>query len=193
MTAPNRNRLRIIGGEWRGRKFSFPDLPDLRPTPDRVRETLFNWLRDILPGARCLDLYAGSGALGMEALSRGAAEVVMVDRHPAAVTQLREHLIMLKAGNARVIQADALTYLDGAAQPFDVVFLDPPYQSTLLTGSLARLAEKGWLAPTAWVYAETEKRTSLPLLPGQWTALRHKQAGQVGYYLLKYSAEHATR
>ena len=179
-----RNRLRIIGGEWRGRKLSFPDLPDLRPTPDRVRETLFNWLRDILPGARCLDLFTGSGALALEALSRGAEEVVMVDRNSAVVAQLHEHIRHLQVSNARVIQTEALAFLQGTPRPFDVVFLDPPFQGGLLEPCLTRLTVTGWLAPTAWVYVEADRRTPLPPLPDDWTVSRHKEAGQVGYYLL---------
>jgi len=187
-TKPGRNRLRIIGGEWRGRKLAFPDLPGLRPTPDRVRETLFNWLRDILPGARCLDLFAGSGALGLEALSRGAEQVVMVDQHPAVVAQLKEHTGLLHARGARVVQAEALAFLRGPAQPFDIVFLDPPFHSTLLGSCLESVAAQDWLAPTAWLYVETDRRMALPPLPGEWSVLRHKEAGQVGYYLLKRTA-----
>lgn len=185
MTEQGRNRLRIIGGEWRGRKLAFPALPGLRPTPDRVRETLFNWLRDILPGARCLDLFAGSGALSLEALSRGAAEAVMVDQHPAAVAQLKEHIQLLHAHGARVVQAEALAFLRVAPRPFDVVFLDPPFREALLAPCMAHLAADGWLAPTAWLYIEAERRTPLPPLPADWSVLRHKEAGQVGYYLLK--------
>jgi 16S rRNA (guanine966-N2)-methyltransferase len=180
-----RNRLRIIGGEWRGRKLSFPDLPGLRPTPDRVRETLFNWLRDILPGGHCLDLFAGSGALALEALSRGAAEVVMVDSHPAAVAQLKEHIHALSAHGAHALQAEALTFLRGPSRPFDVVFLDPPFQSALLAPCLELLTAQGWLAATAWLYIEAERRAPLPPLSDELTILRHKEAGQVGYYLLK--------
>jgi 16S rRNA (guanine966-N2)-methyltransferase len=185
VTERSRNRLRIIGGEWRGRRLSFPALPELRPTPDRVRETLFNWLREILPGARCLDLFAGSGALALEALSRGAEEVVMVDRLPAVVEYLREHIRQLNARNARVVPAGALEFLQGPSRPFDVVFLDPPFQSALLSPCLLRLADHGWLAPRAWVYVETDHRTPLPALPADWAVLRRKQAGQVGYYLLQ--------
>jgi 16S rRNA (guanine966-N2)-methyltransferase len=185
VTERGHHRLRIIGGEWRGRKLSFPALPGLRPTPDRVRETLFNWLRDILPGARCLDLFAGSGALGLEALSRGAEEVVMVDRHPAIVAQLKEHIRQLKARGIRVVQAEALVFLQGPSQPFDIIFLDPPFQATLLGPCLARLAANAWLAPTAWLYIETDRRTPLPSLSSDWAVLRHKEAGKVGYYLLQ--------
>lgn len=193
MTERGRNRLRIIGGEWRGRKLSFPALPELRPTPDRVRETLFNWLRDILPGARCLDLFAGSGALAFEALSRGAEEVVMVDLHPAVIAQLEEHIRQLKARNARVVQAEALAFLQGPPHPFDIVFLDPPFQGALLGPCMARLAGHGWLAPTAWLYIETDRRTPLPPLPADWTVLRHKEAGQVGYYLLQRTSADGTQ
>jgi len=179
------NRLRIIGGTWRGRKLSFPDLPDLRPTPGRVRETLFNWLRDVLPGARCLDLFAGSGALALEAMSREAEQVVMVDQHPAVIAQLKEHIERLGAHGARVVQAEALAFLRGPSQAFDVVFLDPPFHNALLGPCIELLATNGWLAPTAWLYIETDRNTSLPSLPADWNVLRHKQAGQVGYYLLK--------
>ncbi|MEJ2565372.1 MAG: 16S rRNA (guanine(966)-N(2))-methyltransferase RsmD [Gammaproteobacteria bacterium] len=185
MTKRGHNRLRIIGGEWRGRKLSFPAVPELRPTPERVRETLFNWLRDIVPGARCLDLFAGSGALALEALSRGAEEVVMVDSHPAVVAQLREHLLQLKARHGRVVLADAELFLRGPSRPFDIVFLDPPFDCALLGPCAARLAAGGWLAATAWLYVESDRRTPLPPLPAAWKLLRHKEAGQVGYYLLQ--------
>ena len=190
---PGRHRLRIIGGEWRGRKLSFPDLPGLRPTPDRVRETLFNWLRDILPGARCLDLFAGSGALSLEALSRGAERAVLVDSHPAVIDQLNRHLDALHARGARVVQAEAQAFLRGPGQSFDVVFLDPPFDSGQLQPCLALLAAGAWLAPTAWLYVETARRTPLPPLPEDWQVLRHKEAGQVGYYLLKRSTSAAQR
>jgi len=183
-----RQRLRIIGGAWRGRKLGFPDLPGLRPTPDRVRETLFNWLRDIVPGARCLDLFAGSGALGFEALSRGADQAVLVDSHPAVIAELNRHLQTLKARGAKVVQADALAYLQGPPRPFDVVFLDPPFDSGLLSPCLALLAEQDWVAAPGWLYLEADRRTPLPPLPPAWQVLRHKEAGQVGYYLLKRGA-----
>ena len=185
MTDRSRNRLRIIGGKWRGRKLSFPDLPELRPTPDRVRETLFNWLRNYLPGARCLDLFAGSGALAFEALSRGAEEVVMVDQLPAVVAHLSEHARQLNIRNARVILADALEFLQGTPRSFDIVFLDPPFQSTLLSPCMTRLAALEWLAPRAWIYIESDRQNALPPLPTDWSVLRNKQAGQVGYYLLQ--------
>ena len=128
MTPRAPNRIRIIGGTHRGRRLAFPDAAGLRPTPDRVRETLFNWLMPHLPGARCLDLFAGSGALGLEAVSRGAREVVLVDANPAVVKSLQENLRLLgETERARVIRSDALAFLRKETDaPFDIVFLDPP-------------------------------------------------------------------
>lgn len=188
MNGAGRNQLRIIGGTWRGRKLAFPPLPGLRPTPDRVRETLFNWLRNVIPGARCLDLYAGSGALGFEALSRGAAEAVMVDRQPPVIAQLRQHGAALRADGAHFVLADAQEFLRQApARPFDIVFLDPPFSEDALGLCLRRLAEPGWLAAAAWIYVEADRDTPLPALPAAWELFRHKAAGQVGYHLLKCS------
>ncbi len=179
------NQLRLIGGVHRGRKLPFADAEGLRPTPDRVRETLFNWLMPILPGARCLDLFAGSGALGLEAVSRGAAEVVMLDRQTQVVAQLRDNLQTLRVDNAEVTQADAMAYLAGPATPFDIVFVDPPYQAGLLPECLARLTEGGWTKDHAWIYLEADKNTGLPEIPAGWEVYRSKQAGQVGYHLLR--------
>lgn len=177
--------LRIIAGQWRSRKIYFPDLPQLRPTPDRVRETLFNWLMPVITGARCLDLFAGSGALGLEAISRGAAEVVFVDSDRQVQTYLNETLRLLQAEHARVVQADALHYLAGSAQAFDVVFLDPPYQSELLLPCCQALEAQGWLTPQAYIYIETASHTPLAGLPDNWQQLREKTAGQVSYRLLQ--------
>jgi 16S rRNA (guanine966-N2)-methyltransferase len=176
------NRLRIIGGQWRGRKVSFPDVDGLRPSPDRVRETLFNWLQPVIDGARCLDLFSGSGALGLEALSRGAAQAVLVDRDARAVASLREQIALLQASGAQLVQAEALGFLAGTPQRFDVVFLDPPYRSGLLAPCCARLAQ-GWLAPGARIYVEAETELDPLPLPTEWTLLRSKRAGQVGYHL----------
>ena len=151
------NTLRIIGGSHRGRKLKFADVPGLRPTPDRVRETLFNWLAPLIPGARCLDLFAGSGALGFEAMSRGAREVVFVDSHSLAVKALRENIALLGDGSAEVIQSGALEWLSRQpAEPFDVVFLDPPFRQDLLEPCCQRLDEAGWLASPAAIYLERE-------------------------------------
>ncbi len=180
-----RNQLRIIAGQWRGRKLPFPEVPDLRPTPDRVRETLFNWLAPIIPGARCLDLFAGSGALGLEALSRGAAQVVLVDKRAAVSKQLNANLELLQNAAARVVQAEALHYLQGPASAFDIVFLDPPYQAGLLSDCIEQLERGGWLTSHAWIYLETSSQSGLPPLPPNWSVYRTKTAGEVGYHLVE--------
>lgn len=177
------NRLRIIGGRWRGARLQFPPLPAIRPTPDRVRETLFNWLQSAVPGARCLDLYAGSGALGFEALSRGAREVVFVDREPAIGRYLRETLQRLESNAAEVHTVDAQKYLTCSHKPFDVVFLDPPFAQAELGAVCAQLEKAGWLAANAHIYVECAAAAGLPPLPESWRLLRSKQAGQVGYHL----------
>ncbi len=151
----------------------------LRPTPDRVRETLFNWLAPVLPGARCLDLFAGSGALGIEALSRGAAEVVFVERQPLAVRALRENLARLKAENAQVDLAEALAWLRQPGRPFEIALLDPPFGQGLLEPACAALEAGGWLAETAWIYLEAEADQPAPPLPAHWTPYREKTAGAV--------------
>lgn len=180
-----RNQLRLIGGEWRGRRLAFPDVPGLRPTGDRIRETLFNWLAPCLPGARCLDLFAGSGALGLEAASRGASRVVMLDTVPAVTRLLREHCATLGATGVTVLQADALRYLDGPAEPFDIVFLDPPFHQGLLRPCCERLESHGWLASRAWIYLELERELGEPELPAGWELHRAKTAGEVGYFLAR--------
>lgn len=183
-----RNRFRIIGGRHRGRKLRFVASEGVRPTPDRVRETLFNWLMPAIAGARCLDLFAGSGALGIEAVSRGAGRVVLVDSHPAVVRQLRDNLALLDATTAEVVQADALAFLAGTPEAFDVVFLDPPYGSDLLAPCIERLEQGGWLADPAWIYLEAPAGEALPALPANWDVQRGKRAGQVGYHLLRRTA-----
>jgi 16S rRNA (guanine966-N2)-methyltransferase len=176
--------LRIIGGAWRGRRLRFPPQEEIRPTPDRVRETLFNWLGSRVPGARCLDLFAGSGALGLEALSRGAVEVTFVERDAAAVRELRARLVEWRAVGGQVEHNEALRYLGGTAQPFHIVFLDPPFASGLLTQCARLLEDKHWLAANALIYVETDASSGLPPLPDTWESTRSKQAGAVGYHLL---------
>ena len=176
--------LRIIGGTWRSRRLTFPGRDGLRPTPDRVRETLFNWLQPWLPGAVCLDLFAGSGALGIESLSRGAGQVVLVEKDDIAVRALRANLTLLEARGAEVVQADARVFLQGAARPFDIIFLDPPYDSGLLQDCCARLAAGGWVRKNGLIYLEAAGDADLPL-PAAWTLLRSKCAGQVGYHLAR--------
>ena len=150
--------LRIIGGAWRGRKLRFPPSPEIRPTPDRVRETLFNWLTPRVVGARCLDLFAGSGALGLESLSRGAAHVTFVERDSAAVRELRARLSEWGATGAHVEQGDALRFLGGTGGPYDIVFLDPPFDSNLLSTAADLLEKRSWLAPRALIYMECAVR-----------------------------------
>lgn len=174
------NSVRIIGGEWRRRQLRFPDALGLRPTPDRVRETLFNWLGQSLDGLSCLDLFAGSGALGFEAASRGAAKVVLVERSPAAAASLRANLKLLNAQTLHLWQGDALQFAPASPDRFDVIFLDPPYRQGWLdriAPFLDRLAKPG-----ARVYAEAE--AELVPWPG-WTMLRQGNAGQVFYHLLE--------
>jgi 16S rRNA (guanine966-N2)-methyltransferase len=180
--------LRIIAGTWRGRKLRFPPSAAIRPTPDRVRETLFNWLGTATQAAQCLDLFAGSGALGLEALSRGAAHVTFVERDDAAARELRARLAEWQAQNARVVRGDALRYLAGAARAFDLVFLDPPFASPLLGRAAALLAARPWLKQGALIYVECAAREGLPPLPQSWQPLRAKRAGEVGYHLFAHQA-----
>lgn len=177
--------LRIIGGEWRGRKIHFPPVPAIRPTPDRVRETIFNWLQSAVAGRRCLDLYAGSGALGLEALSRGAREVVFVDREPAVSRHLVATLQMLGCDRGRVIRADARSFLAGAAEPFGIIFLDPPFHESVLAGICRHIESSGWLEPGGLVYLETPASAGSPELPDGWSLLKSKRAGEVGYHLAR--------
>ncbi len=175
--------VRIIAGQWRGRKLPVPDLPGLRPTPDRVRETLFNWLMPVNEGARCLDLFAGTGALGLEAASRGAAGVVLVERDRRAAAALREHAARLDASQVHVDCADGLQWLaQPASQRFDIVFLDPPYADRLLAPAWKLLCERGWLAPQAYVYAEWPLMEPSPIGLVPW---RSGRAGQVAYALYR--------
>ena len=148
----------------------------------------FNWLGAVIHGARCLDLFAGSGALGLEALSRGAAHVTFVERDAPAALALRELLVEWQAGDARVERSDALRYLAGEPRPFDIVFLDPPFASALLARSAALLEERHWLAADARIYLECAAREGLPPLPATWRVLKAKQAGEVGYHLLAHTA-----
>ena len=178
------NQLRIIGGQWRGRKLRFADGRGLRPTPDRVRETLFNWLMPYLPGACCLDLFTGSGALGLEALSRGASEVMLIDNNAKVISQMRDNLSLLGADNVQLVQADGVKWLKQQAnQAFDIVFLDPPYSDKLLPECIQLLEENSWLKDEAWIYIELPSGEDVPNLPGNWQWHRNKQAGQVGFHL----------
>lgn len=181
------NRVRIIGGEFGGRRLGFPDQRGLRPTADRVRETLFNWLAPHLPGARVLDLFAGSGALGLEALSRGAAHVLLVEQARTVAQKLRDNLALLGARDrAEVRQADARRLLAGRPDaPYDIVFLDPPYADGLLAKVIPLLVEHGWLAPEAWIYLEQDSAHDWPTLPAGWQVHREGSGGQAAFRLVR--------
>jgi 16S rRNA (guanine966-N2)-methyltransferase len=180
-------KLRIVAGSLRGSKLAVPDQPGLRPTPDRVRETLFNWLAPIIEGARCLDLFAGTGALGIEAISRGAVFATFVESDRALARAIEENLARLKVENARVVATDATAWLGGTAQPFDLVFLDPPFASELWNESAERLESRGWLAPGAWIYVESPADAALEL-PPSWQPHREGQAGSVRFALYRRAA-----
>ena len=183
-------QLRIIGGQWRGRKLEFADGEGLRPTMDRVRETLFNWLQGDIVGARCLDLFSGSGALGLEALSREAAEVVMIDKNPRAIHMIQKNLELLSVNNAQLIQGDAHRYLSEYAKAkadkvFDIVFLDPPFQQQLVVPFCQLLEQSHCLSAQAVIYIEMEKTEKLCGLPDAWEVVKEKKAGQLAYYLIR--------
>ncbi|RZA05956.1 MAG: 16S rRNA (guanine(966)-N(2))-methyltransferase RsmD [Moraxellaceae bacterium] len=182
--ATTNNQLRIIAGLWRGRKLSFPDVEGLRPTGDRIRETLFNWLAPEIQGANCLDLFAGSGALGIEALSRGAALSVMVERDPKAAAQLRSNLEVLKADAGRIINADVLDLLrkGNSDEPYHIVFIDPPFQLKLWQAVIEALETGNWLANNATVYIESGRDDDYAP-PINWQLHRDKHAGAVSYRL----------
>jgi 16S rRNA (guanine966-N2)-methyltransferase len=172
-------RVRIVGGRWRSRRLTVAGVEGLRPTPDRVRETLFNWLGQELGGLACLDLYAGSGALGFEAASRGAARVLMIERDRAALRMLERNRAALDAAQIEIVRADALAWLRSAGERFDVVFVDPPYAQRALRRVLAALPPR--LAPGALVYAESD---AWPDLDDDWRVARRGRAGRVDYRLL---------
>ena len=179
--------VRIIGGELRSRKISFPDSAGLRPSADRVRETLFNWLQMAIPAARVLDLFAGSGALGFEAASRGASSVVMVEKAKPAANALRDNRDALATTTVQIIEADALIWLkrDAGKQRFDLVFLDPPFDANQHYEAAHTLAESGCLAPGALVYIESAEPLDEAKLPSNWTGRKIKRAGAVHSTLLQ--------
>ena len=180
------NQLRIIGGQWRGRKLGFTPIDGLRPTADRVRETLFNWLAADIHGAQCLDLFAGSGALGLEALSRGASHVDLVDYARSASHQLQENLRLLGADHGQVAQASAADWLQhNADKRYDVIFLDPPFRQNLVQSCIQLIDQQAMLKPNGWLYLEMAREELLPALPADWQLHREKTAGQVCYRLYK--------
>jgi 16S rRNA (guanine966-N2)-methyltransferase len=178
------NQLRIIGGQWRGRKLSFPDVEGLRPTGDRIRETLFNWLAPEIQGSRCLDLFAGSGALGIEALSRGAAASIMVERDAKAAAQLRSNLEILKTEQGRIINAEVLSLLQkgNTDEPYHIIFIDPPFQLKLWQAVIEALEAGHWLADNATIYIESGRDDDYHP-PINWQLHRDKHAGAVSYRL----------
>lgn len=192
-TGRKASTLRIIAGRWKRRRLIIPDVPGLRPTPDRVRETLFNWLGHRIHGARCLDLFAGTGALGFEAASRGAAEVVLVERNEIAIREIEAGMRALSVDREdapntpkiTVVHADALRYLQGPARCFDMVFLDPPFDSDLLETVCQYLEDGRWLGETAEIYLEMRRSSHQPVLPASWQEARSAVAGEVKYALMQ--------
>lgn len=178
-------KLRIIGGKWRGRKLSVPVSPQLRPTPDRARETLFNWLQPVITGACCLDLFAGTGVLGFEALSRGAARVVMVESNAHLVKLLHEQRRKLGTDSAEIMCASALEWLQSNSDCFNIVFLDPPFRESLLETICAALVKGEHLQPGALVYMESEPGPTSGA--GDFKVIKQSRAGQVQYRLVEYT------
>ena len=188
-----RAKLRIIGGQWRSRMLPIPELEGLRPTPDRVRETLFNWLNANIPGAKCADLFCGSGALGLEALSRSAKSCVFVDASRVVTQQIQKNLDTLSCKDALTLNQSTLNLLElpltsqpalAEKAPFDIVFIDPPFRKGWVD-TILPLLDKGWLAEGALVYLEMEKETPVPAIANQWDLLKEKTAGQLVYRLFQ--------
>ena len=177
--------IRIIGGEWRGRKLAVTPIEGLRPTGDRVRETLFNWLMPYVHGSRCLDLFAGSGALGLEALSRGSKFVQFAELNPQAAQQLDTNLATLECSAANVFRGNGLTLLTPALEPFDIIFLDPPFAQDLWHDALTQLVINGALHNHTLVYIEWPKARPMAL-PAGWHSHREKHAGDVRYALYQW-------
>ena len=179
-------RLRIVAGKWRRRLLPVVNQEGLRPTAERIRETLFNWLAPFIEGSRCLDLFAGTGALGLEALSRGARETVFVESAEAAVRQLNASIDLLQAEGAVVIRRDARDFLNNATpEIFDVVYLDPPFAADYYEELCRLLAEKNWVRVGTRVYLEQDAGAAQPVLPPGWLVERQKTAGKVRYTLLR--------
>ncbi len=177
-------KLRIIAGRLRNSRIAVPDLPGLRPTAERVRETVFNWLAPVIEGSRCLDLFAGTGALGLEACSRGAAEVHFIERDRHLVRLLQDNLTRLNVTGVQIHNKEALSFLYEPAQPFDIVFLDPPFAENHWAPVAQALQTRGWLKETALVYVESQRNHPLSL-PMQWQPHREGHAGLVRYGLYR--------
>ncbi|MGI2100489.1 16S rRNA (guanine(966)-N(2))-methyltransferase RsmD [Shewanella oncorhynchi] len=187
---PGSGQVRIIAGQWRSRRLPIQDLEGLRPTTDRVRETLFNWLANDLVNARVLDCFGGSGALALEALSRYASFAQIIELQRGAALQLKENLQTLKCDKAEVLNADTLVVLQrGCEQGFDVVFIDPPFRKGLAEKTIQLLDSQGWLNDGALIYVEIESELTQLAIPSRWHALKEKNAGQVSYRLYQYHSE----
>lgn len=180
-----KNKLKIIGGKWRSRHIVFSETPGLRPTPARVRETLFNWLQYDIAGSHCLDLYAGSGALGFEAASRGAKKIVQVELDKQACWQLKTNADALTARQVKIVNSEVFRFLAGDPEIFDVAFLDPPFGKWLAVQTCQWLEDKEWLADKAKIYLESESNLSVQEIPDNWKLLREKQTGEVCYRLFE--------
>jgi len=185
------SQLRIIGGQWRGRKLSIADIDGLRPTGDRIRETLFNWLVPDIPNSQCLDLFAGSGALGFECLSRGASTAILLEKHPSAGKQLQNHCSTLNTTKAKIIIEDSIEWLKKQRLPkhsIDIAFIDPPFHHALWEDCIAALADSELLKEGAAIYIETPAHQVIHP-PSDWHLHREKKASQVCYRLYYQQTE----
>ncbi|PHS67830.1 MAG: 16S rRNA (guanine(966)-N(2))-methyltransferase RsmD [Methylophaga sp.] len=180
--------LRLIAGKWRGRKLKVLDIEGLRPTSDRIRETVFNWLKPVIGDANCLDLFAGTGALGFESASRGARWVDMVELNAKAALALQNNCQLLDADSCRVIQTTAQQFLINNSKQYDIVFIDPPFQTNLWSEAAQLLVDNDCLAENAHIYIEYPRKAELPKLPSQWQLLKDKRAGEVRYCLFSYQS-----
>ena len=182
----NKGSFRIISGEYKGRKFEFMPSVDLRPTPDRLRETLFNWLGQSIDGKTCLDLFAGTGSLGLESLSRGADKIIFVEKNSNHLDKIKEYVESLKAnGDISVIHDDVLTWLDETNDNFDLIFVDPPFHKDLVEKVLSKIRTNSLLANLGNIYLEVEKELDLSFLNGYWEVINETKSGKKKYLLLK--------
>lgn len=185
--------VRVIAGLWRGRKLPVLNADGLRPTTDRMKETLFNWLMMDVANARCLDCFAGSGSLGIEALSRQAQAVTFLEKFANAAAQLKKNLVSLKSDKGTVHHTDSLQFLaqKNSGEPFDIVFVDPPFHHNFVPQVLAHLAENHWLAANALIYIETEKNHPPLALPPHWQVMKEKTAGMVVSRLVQVTPQNS--
>ena len=189
-TSKAMGEVRVIAGLWRGRKLSVLNAEGLRPTTDRVKETLFNWLMMDVANARCLDCFAGSGSLGIEALSRQAQAVVFLEKFANAAQQLKKNLASLKTDKGTVINTDTLAYLSqkNSTEPFEIIFIDPPFHHNFVPQVLTLLQQNNWLAENALIYVETEKNHPPLLLAKNWQVIKEKWAGMVTSRLIQVNS-----